>query len=229
MPDNISESIAMQQTPKIRIVIADDHAVVREGIRALIESTPDMDVVGEAKDGVEAMLKSRAARPDVVLLDMMMPRMNGLEAISAIKTELPNTRIIILTSFSDDDQVLAAIRAGALGYLLKDSSPRDLLQAIRDVFAGKSSLHPSIALKLIQEINRPSAMPTDTELTDRELQILKLVAQGLSNQDISASLTISERTVGTHISNILNKLQLSNRTQAALYALRKGIAILDSE
>ena len=127
--------------------------------------------------------------------------------------------------------MLAAIRAGALGYLLKDSSPQDLLQGIRDVFAGKSSLHPSIALKLIQEINRPTPTPTPadmgTDLTERELQILKLVAQGLSNQDISQSLTISERTVGTHISNILSKLQLSNRTQAALYALRKGIANLE--
>ncbi len=229
MPDYISESIVMEQAPNIRVVIADDHAVVREGIRALIDMTPDMELVGEAKDGVEVVLKSRATRPDVVLLDMMMPRMNGLEAITAIKAELPDTRMIVLTSFSDDEQVLTAIRAGALGYLLKDSSPQDLLQAIRDVFAGKSSLHPSIARKLIHEINRPSPMPTDTDLTDRELQILKLVAQGLSNQDISVDLTISERTVGTHISNILNKLQLSNRTQAALFALRKGIAILDPE
>lgn len=213
----------------IRIVIADDHAVVREGLRALIGITPDMQLVGEAKDGVEAVLKVRAAKPDVVLLDVMMPRMDGIEAISAIKDELPDTRIIILTSFSDDDKVLSAIRSGALGYMLKDSSPQELLQAIRDVYAGKSSLHPSVALKLIHEINRPSNQITDEDLTDRELQILRLVAQGLSNQDISQTLTISERTVGTHISNILNKLNLSNRTQAALYALRKGIANLDPD
>jgi NarL family two-component system response regulator LiaR len=224
MPDYTSEP-----APKIRIVIADDHAVVREGMRALIEIVPDMELVGEAKDGVEALLKTRSTRPDVVLLDMMMPRMDGVEAIRAIKAELPNTRIIILTSFADDDKVLAAIRAGALGYLLKDSSPQNLLQAIRDVFAGKSSLHPSIALKLIQEINRPAPTAAGTDLTDREMQILKLVAQGLSNQEISHSLTISERTVGTHISNILGKLQLTNRTQAALYALRKGIANLEPD
>ena len=224
MPNYTSE-----QPQKIRIVIADDHAVVREGIRALISITPDMELVGEAKDGIEALLKARASHPDVLLLDMVMPRMDGLEAISAIKAELPDTRIIILTSFSDDDKVMTAIRAGAMGYLLKDSSPQDLLQAIRDVNAGKSSLHPSIALKLIQEINRPYSTSPDTELTERELQILRLVAQGLSNQDISQTLTISERTVGTHISNILNKLQLANRTQAALYALRRGIAILEPE
>jgi NarL family two-component system response regulator LiaR len=220
----------MPETNKpIRIVIADDHAVVREGMRALIEITPDMQLVGEAKDGVEAVLKVRATRPDVVLLDVMMPRMDGIEAVGAIKGELPDTRIIILTSFADDDKVLAAIRSGALGYLLKDSSPQELLQAIRDVYAGKSSLHPSVALKLINEINRPSSMPEHEDLTEREMQILRLVAQGMSNQDISQTLTISERTVGTHISNILNKLNLSNRTQAALYALRKGIATLDQE
>ena len=218
-----------ETTENIRIVIADDHAVVREGIRALIEITPGMQLVGEAKDGVEAILKVRAAKPDVVLLDVMMPRMDGIEAVSAIKDEMPDARIIILTSFSDDDKVLTAIRAGALGYLLKDSSPQELLQSIRDVHAGKSSLHPSVALKLINEINRPTSHMTNEDLTERELQILQLVAQGLSNQEISQALNISERTVGTHISNILSKLDLTNRTQAALYALRKGIAMLNPE
>ena len=158
-----------------------------------------------------------------------MPRMDGLAIIREIRARGLATRILMLTSFADDEMVFAAIKSGALGYLLKDSSPQDLLQAIRTVARGESSLTPSIALKLIQELNRPSPLPpTADPLTERELIVLKLVAQGLSNHEIAQRLTISERTAGSHVSNILDKLHVANRTQAALYALREGIANLDT-
>ena len=211
----------------IRILIADDHALVRKGLITLLASEAGIEVVGEAADGVEVVWKARSLKPDVILLDMLMPRQNGLEAIEQIKRENPQARILVITSFADDQMVFPAIKAGALGYLLKDSSPQQLLQAIQDVYKGESSLHPTIALKLIRELNRSSELPpTRDPLTERELVILKLVAQGLSNQEIAERLVISERTVGNHIGNILSKLHVANRTQAALYALREGIADL---
>jgi NarL family two-component system response regulator LiaR len=214
------------QTP-IRILIADDHAVVREGLRALIEAKPDMELVGEAEDGVEAVLMARSLKPDVILLDLLMPRMDGIEAIGEIRQENPHARILILTSFAADDKVFPAIKAGAAGYLLKDSSSQALIQAIREVYQGKSSLHPTIARKLIREFNRPSpAAPAENLLTEREVAVLKLIAGGLSNQEIADTLVISERTVSSHVSNILEKLHLANRTQAAVYALREGLASL---
>ena len=161
---------------------------------------------------------------------MIMPNKDGLTAIEEIKAENPEARILVLTSFSDDDKVFAAIKAGALGYLLKDSAPQQLIQAIHDVHQGKSSLHPTIALKVIRELNQPTDLPpTEAPLTDRELETLRLVAQGLTNQEIAQKLFISERTVGKHVSNILEKLHLANRTQAALYALRKGLVDLYPE
>jgi NarL family two-component system response regulator LiaR len=211
----------------IRILIADDHAVVRKGLNTLIVSEPGMEVVGEAADGVEVVLKARSLKPDVILLDLIMPRQNGIEAIHQIKREDPQVRILVITSFAEDQMIFPAIKAGAQGYLLKDASPQQLLQAIRDVYKGESSLHPMVALKLIRELNQSSHLPpTESPLTERELIILKLVAQGLSNQEIADRLVISERTVGNHIGNILSKLHLANRTQAALYALREGIADL---
>lgn len=208
----------------IRILIADDHAIVREGLRTLIGTEPGLVVVGEAIDGVEAVQKACNLKPDLILLDMVMPRMNGLEAIREIKRECPEVHILVLTSFSDDEMVFPAIKAGAIGYLLKNTTPEMLLQAIRDVQQGKPSMSPDIASKLMLELQRPSDLPpTEEPLTEREMDVLRLVAQGLKNQEIAKSLVISVGTVRTHVSNILAKLHLANRTQAALYALREGL------
>ncbi|MGB0388689.1 MAG: response regulator [Ardenticatenaceae bacterium] len=219
----------MNETKPIRILIADDHSVVREGLKALISIKPDMEVVGEAVDGVEVAEKASTLQPDVILLDLVMPRKDGLAAITDIKQENPNARILVLTSFADDDKVWSAIKGGALGYLLKDSSPVQLMQAIRDVHRGESSLHPTIARKLIGEFKQDSSSTPirPHPLTKREEQVLKFVARGLSNEEISERLSVSKRTVGKHVSNILTKLHLVNRTQAALYALRKGLVTLD--
>lgn len=214
----------MAEPKNIRILIADDHAIVRKGLVTLITTEPGMELVGEAEDGIEVVSKARSLQPDVILLDLVMPRQDGIEAIKEIKAENPAARILVLTSFADDDKVFPAIKAGALGYLLKDSSPLQLLQAIRDVYQGESSLHPTIARKLIRELNQPSDLPPAEEpLTKRELQVLRLVAQGLSNQEIATELVVTERTVTTHVSNILAKLHLANRTQATLYAIQEGI------
>jgi two-component system, NarL family, response regulator LiaR len=213
----------------IRILIADDHAIVREGLRSLIDTEPGMEVAGEAADGIEAVLRARSLQPDVILLDLVMPRQDGIAAIGEIKRENPQACILVLTSFAEDDKVFPAIKAGALGYLLKDASPQELLQAIRCVYQGESSLHPAIARKLIAELSRASDLPpTEEPLTAREVEVLSLVAQGLTNQEIADHLVVSERTVRTHVTNILGKLHLANRTQAALYALREGLSHLDS-
>lgn len=220
----------MSEGEYIRILIADDHAIVREGLRALIETEPDMELIGEAADGIEAIRKHQELQPDVTLLDLVMPRLDGLAALMEIRQRNPQARILVLTSFAEDDRVFPAIMAGALGYMLKDASPPDLLKAIRDVARGEASLHPAIARRVIKELHRPQeAGPTVEPLTDREAQVLTLVAQGLSNQEIAGKLVISERTVRTHVSNILGKLHLANRTQAARYALREGLAQLDGE
>lgn len=212
----------------IRILIADDHAIVREGLRSLIATEPGMELLGEASDGLQAVEKARALQPDVILLDMMMPRKDGLGAINDIIKENPNARILVLTSFAEDEKVFPAIKAGALGYLLKDSSPQELLQAIRNVYHGEASLHPTIARKLMRELKQPATLPPTTDpLTEREVEVLRLVAQGLSNDEVAEKLVVSERTVRTHVSHILDKLHLANRTQMALYAVREGIAKLD--
>jgi NarL family two-component system response regulator LiaR len=215
-------------TERIRILIADDHAVVRHGLRALITTEPDLELVGEASDGVEAVNLHARLKPDVTLMDMAMPRKTGLEAIIDIMHTNPQARILVLTSFAEDEQVFPAIKAGATGYLLKDTAPRELLQAIRDVHCGQVSLHPTIARKLVGELKRPADLPlVEDPLTEREVQVLALVARGLANQEIADKLFIGERTVRTHISNILGKLHLANRTQAALYAQREGLVHLE--
>ena len=212
----------------IRILITDDHAIVREGLRALIGGKPDMELAGEAADGEEAIHKARSLRPDVILMDLVMPRKNCIEAIEEIKRENPDARILVLTSFAEDDQVLSAIKAGALGYLLKDSSPQELIEAIRCVYRGESSLHPAVARKLILGFgHQQNAKPDVNTITEREMEVLKLVARGLSNQAVAEHLHIGEGTVRFHVSNILSKLQLENRTQAVLYALREGLVTLE--
>lgn len=219
----------MKLNQKIRILIADDHAIVREGLRALLDTELDMELVGEASDGFQAVSKVHALKPDVILLDLMMPRKDGLEALIEIKQDWPEANIIVLTSFSDDEKVFSAIRNGALGYLLKETSPDELLKAVRSVAQGEGFLSPSIAAKVMRELNQPPKLPpTKNPLTEREVEILGHVAQGLTNDEIADKLVVSERTVRTHVSNILAKLQLANRTQAALYALREGIAQIDN-
>lgn len=214
----------------IRVLIADDHPIVRDSLRTLISTESDLELVGEAVNGEEAVNKANDLKPDVILMDLVMPVKDGLQAIGEIKHAHPEISILVLTSFSDEDKVFPAIRAGALGYILKDSSPQQLLKAIHDVYRGEASLHPSIALQLIREINRPSNLPpVENPLSVRELEVLKLVAQGLTNQEIATRLVLSEWTVRTHVRNILGKLHLANRTQAALFALREGLADLNNE
>jgi NarL family two-component system response regulator LiaR len=214
----------------IRILIVDDHAVVREGLCAFIQIKPDMQVVGEAADGIEALEKAGELDPDVILLDIVMPRLDGIGTIEGLKEQGSQARILVITSFAEDEQIFPAIKAGALGYLLKDSQPQELIQAIRCVYRGEPSLHPTIALKLMDEVNQETELPpTEEPLTERELEVLKLIAQGFTNREISEQLHLTERTVGNYACNILDKLHLANRTQAALYALRTGIANLDAE
>jgi len=215
---------------QITVVHADDHALVRGGVRGLLLTAADIDLIGEASNGVEAVEKVLAYLPDVVLLDLHMPEKGGVEAIREIRDAVPEARILVLTSFATDEDVFPAIKAGALGYLLKDSSPQDLLRAIRDVYHGQLSLDPAVAQKVMQELRQPSKLPlTEEPLTQREVEILRLVAGGLTNQEIADRLVVSERTVRAHVSNILAKLHLANRTQAALYALREGIASLGDQ
>jgi two-component system, NarL family, response regulator LiaR len=217
-------------TDLIRVLIVDDHIVVREGLRAFIGTQPGIEIVGEAENGFQAVELTSQLKPDVILMDLVMAGMDGIQATQKIKHDNPNARILVLTSFADDDKVFPAIKAGALGYLLKDSTPQQLIQAIQDVYHGVSSLHPLVANKLIRELNRPPDLPPTREpLTGRELAVLELLAQGLPNIAIAEQLTLSEWTVRTHISNILSKLHLANRTQAALYALREGLTGNDGD
>ncbi len=213
----------------IRVLVVDDHAIVRKGICALLSREHEIEVIGEAGDGEEAIVQARSQCPDVILMDLVMPRLDGIEAIKQIVAQQSQARILVLTSFAADDKVFPAIKAGALGYLLKDSSPDELVQAIRQVYRGEPSLDPSIARKLLQELlHPPKTAPTTDPLTERELDVLRLVAQGKSNREIAEQLVITEMTARTHVSNILSKLHLASRTQAALYALKEGIASLDN-
>ncbi len=209
---------------KIRIIVVDDENVVREGFVAILRLQQDIEVVGEALDGIQAVQLAGKAKPDVVLLDLAMPRQDGLATIPKLKEILPDGKILVLTSFAENDKVYQAIKSGALGFLLKDATRVQLLQAIRDVANGQASIQPSIAMKVIQEIDHPAhLLYTADPLTPREAETLRLIARGLSNQEIALELHVHERTVAKYVSSILEKLQLANRTQAALYAIREGL------
>jgi NarL family two-component system response regulator LiaR len=227
-------------TETIRVLLVDDHAIVRDGIRALLATEPDIRVVGEAGDGQEAIAEAQRLQPDVLLMDLVMPGLDGLEAIRRIVAQQPQARILVLTSFATHDKVFPAIKAGAMGYLLKDCDAEELVEAIHQVYGGQSSLHPRIARLVLQEVAGgnpgPGAKPAESArassfavepLTPRELDVLKRVAQGKSNREIAEELVLAEGTVRTHVSNILSKLHLASRTQATLYALREGLASLD--
>jgi two-component system, NarL family, response regulator LiaR len=215
---------------KIRLLVVDDQTIVREGLAAILATYPDVEVIGKAGDGIQAMEIIKKEKPDVVLLDMKMPNQDGLATIPKIKEFAPNTNILVVTGFPENDLVYQAIKAGALGYILKDATRDQLMQAIRDVNEGRASLQPSIAVKLIQEINHPTELKyTADPLTRRELETIRLIARGLSNQEIAENLVVNERTIAKYVSSILDKLQLANRTQAALYALREGITGLNGE
>jgi two-component system, NarL family, response regulator LiaR len=209
----------------IRVLIADDHAVVRQGLRTFLELHDDIEVVGEAADGEEAVRVALESAPDVALVDLVMPRVGGIEAIRRMREGSPATRVLVLTSFADDDTVLPALRAGAAGYLLKDVQPRDLVGAIRSVHHGEATLAPAVATMLVEQLGADAdPRPPDDGLTPREREVLALVARGLANKRIARELGVSERTVKTHVSNILGKLGFTDRTQAAVYAVRHGLA-----
>jgi len=222
----------------IRVLIVDDHAVVRQGLRTFLELQDDasvlpIDVVGEAANGVQAVDLARRLQPDVVLLDLVMPEMDGIQATPRIVEASPHSRVIILTSFGEEDKVVPAIRAGAQGYLLKDIAPSELVRAVRAAHLGEVQLHPEAARRLMSAVvtrDEPSASrppASFAELTEREVEVLRLIAGGLNNREIADELVISEKTVKTHVSNILSKLHLQDRTQAAIYALRHGLALDD--
>jgi DNA-binding NarL/FixJ family response regulator len=206
-------------------MIADDHPVVRQGLVMILATQPDMELAAEASNGQEAVALAQETGPDVIIMDLMMPVKDGLTAIKEIDQLFPSASILVLTSFPDDNNVFEAIKSSAMGFLLKDSPPEQLLDAIRTVCAGESALHPTIARKLVQEIKHPPELPLSEEpLNTRELEVLQCLAQGLSNHEIATELSVSVRTVSTYVRNILDKLHLANRTQAALYAQEKGMA-----
>jgi NarL family two-component system response regulator LiaR len=219
---------------KIRVLIVDDHAMVRQGLRTFLElqdtAALPIEVAGEAANGLEAVVLAKKIQPDIVLLDLVMPEMDGIQATPKIIECSPRSRVIILTSFGEEEKVLPAVRAGAQGYLLKDIPPDELVQAVREVYLGKVQLHPEVTKKLMSAVaakEEPRAgrvtTQSDDGLTDREQEVLHLIADGMNNHEIAEKLVISEKTVKTHVSNILSKLHLDDRTQAAIYALRHGL------
>jgi two-component system, NarL family, response regulator LiaR len=208
----------------IRVLLVDDHTVVRQGLKMFLSLDKDIVVIGEAQNGQEACDLSAALRPDIVLMDIIMPVMDGLTAISKIKTAQPEIEIIALTSILEDDKVFKAIHAGAMGYLMKDTKADALAKAIKGASRGEVQLDPEAAKRLIREVRTPES---PEKLTERETEVLRLIAKGLSNKAIAAALVVSEKTVKTHVSNVLSKLRLPSRTQAALYALKEGLVTLD--
>ncbi len=237
----MSHEVALPPHPiaserKIKVLLVDDHTVVRQGLRLFIEMQNDMEVVGEGANGLEAVELAARLKPDVILLDLLMPQMEGVEATRRILEDNSHSRILILTSFGEDDKVFPAIRAGAQGYLLKDIQPRDLVLAIRETYQGKPQLHPDIARRLMMAVSgdtpirapRPAAWPPELEgLTEREREVLDLIARGRTNREIAEKMVISEKTVKTHVSNLLDKLGLEDRTRAAIWALKHGLGSED--
>jgi len=216
---------------KIKVLIADDHAVVREGTRRILEQEPDMEVVGEAGDGEEAVNLATSLKPDVAIIDIAMPKLDGIEATKRIKAILPSINVLILSAYDDDQFIFSLLEAGAAGYLLKSIRGRELIDAIRAVYSGESVLHPSIARKVLNRFVSTSGKPEGQEpsgvLSDREMEVLKLAAKGLSNQDIAEKLCLSIRTVQGHLGHIFNKLQVGSRTEAVVRALKEGWVTLD--
>jgi len=208
----------------IRIVIADDHSVVRQGLKMFLGLDPELEIIGEASDGAEAVRLARELKPDVVLMDMLMPVMDGIAATQAIRSELPDTEVIALTSVLEDSSVVGAVKAGAIGYLLKDTQADELCRAIKAAAAGQVQLSPQAASRLVREVRAPES---PQQLTEREVDVLRLLAQGKANKEIARELVIGEKTVKTHVSNILMKLGVQSRTQAALYAAQIGLAPLE--
>jgi DNA-binding NarL/FixJ family response regulator len=217
---NPHSNATMEKTNPIRLLVVDDHLVVRMGLRSMIDSQPDMEVVGEAADGFEALQCYRDKRPDVVLLDLRMPQLNGVEATTAIRKESPEALIIVLTTYDGDENIYRALQAGARAYLLKDIPREEFLQAIRAVHSGQYCIPPAVAVRLAQRLPHE-------ELSTRELEVLKLISEGMSNKEIASMLMITESTVKNHVNSILAKLRVKDRTQAATTALRRGIVTLD--
>jgi two-component system, NarL family, response regulator LiaR len=212
----------------ITVMLIDDHRVVRQGLRDFLELQDDIEVVGEASSGEEGVQLARELLPEVVLMDLVMPGIDGVEATRRLKAASPSSKVIVLTSFADDDKVFPAIKAGAISYLLKDISPEDLAHAIRAAQRNEAVLHPEVAAKLMQEFSTPRANEAPVEqLTPREMDVLRLIAKGKSNREIADTLIVSEKTVKSHVSNILSKLHLADRTQAAIYALRQRLVPME--
>ena len=216
---------------KMRILLAEDHKVVREGTRRLLESQPDFEVVGEASDGVEAVELAKKLKPEIIIMDVSMPRLNGIEATRQIKAIYPNIAILPFTGYDDDEYVFALLEAGAAGYLLKDSSGEELIEAIRQVMTGEPVLHPKIMKKVLNRLRSPveeqSTQTAGEVLSDRETEVLRLAAQGMSNMEIADSLTLSVRTVQTHLRSIFNKLGVGSRSEAIVFGLKKGWLTLE--
>ena len=208
---------------RLTILLADDHPVVRQGLRTFLSTQEDLEVVGEACTGAEAVERAAELRPDVVLLDLVMPDLGGVEAAARIREASPQTKVVVLTSYAEDENVIPALRAGAAGYLLKNVEPQELADGVRRVCRGEALIHPTIASRVLREVVEPGADRDRGALTPREIDVLRLLARGLANKRIALELGISERTVKTHVSSIFAKLGVTDRTQAALYAVREGL------
>ncbi len=216
---------------RIRILIVDDHPLIREGLRAVLETQPDLEMVGEACDGYEAVRQALALKPDVIMMDLALPRMGGIDAIREILRAAPGIKVLVLSNYLDDEKVFGALKAGAKGYILKETGAQELRQAVRSVYQGKAALDPAVQRKLVDQLAGTGSndLLPENDLTQRELEVLRLMAQGYTNPQIAARLSVAEGTVRFHVSNVLRKLGMENRTQAVLYALQKGLAGPESD